>query len=194
MSLKVTLASKSTKKWVTSATANEMDFLRDHADVERKAGAFAMTMVSKYPQHEKVTSDMIDVVIDHYQNFRSIYKEVAKKKGKLNREINKDLYITKMLMVCRNGRKERFLDRLIVGAIMATRTAERLSMFATATGNAILKKLYTEMATTSMKHAALYLSNAGKYFKDNEIKPRLQELVKEEAKVAAETGDRPALH
>ena len=195
MKLKVTLASKSTKKWLTAALSDELEFLKDHADVERKSGAYAMTMVSKYPQHDKISGEMIDIVLDHFQHFKLLHKEIAKRKGKLNRELNKDLYITKMLMACRNGRKERFMDRLVVGAIMATRTAERLQMFGGGVKDAGLKKLYASMVADCNKHAEIYLVSAGKYFTEKEIGSRLNALSKAEAEVISDLeSDSPALH
>lgn len=195
MKLKVTLASKSTKKWLTAALSDVLEFLKDHADVERKAGAYAMTMVSKYPQHDKITADMIDVVLDHYHHFKQLHSEVAKRKGKLNRELNKDLYITKMLMACRNGRKERFLDRLLVGALMSTRTAERLQLFSDGVKDAGLKKLYAGIIADSTRHSDVYLQNAAKYFTEKEMTSRLNALAKAEAQVVVELEtDWPSLH
>lgn len=195
MNLKVTLVSKSTKRWLTAALSNELEFLKDHADVERKAGGYAMTMVSKYPQHDKITADMIDVLLDHFQHFKVLQKEIAKRKGKLNRELNKDLYITKMLMACRNGRKERFMDRLAVGAIMAMRTAERLQLFSDGVKDAGLKKLYASMVADANRHTEIYLQSAAKYFSEKEIGSRLNALSKAEGEVISDLeSDNPALH
>ncbi len=95
-------------------------FLGDHANCERKASAQAMSFVVKYPNREKILAPLIELAQEELDHFRRIYEVMAARNLPLIRDVTSP-YIKRLMECMRHGRNERFLDRLVMGSLLAER-------------------------------------------------------------------------
>ncbi len=192
--MKPKLKSKSKKQWL-KAVLNDIDsFLQDHADNERKSSAFAMGFVAKYPQRVAVVPKLIEIALDELGQFRDLYALMKKRKVELTHELAEDLYIKNLIWQSRNGRQERFLDRMVIASVIEARNAERYAMIAPAMDDADVKKHYASLAKKSDKLSEVYLTLVGKYFEEAVVKERLSFFEAEESKILASLEVRAVLH
>lgn len=52
-------------------------FLQDHADCERKASGFAMSMVAKYPDRTAIIPGLIETALEEMEHFKLVYEIMA---------------------------------------------------------------------------------------------------------------------
>ncbi len=188
------LACKTDPKWVHVILDNFDDFLADHADCERKASAMAMGFVAKFADREEIIPPMIQLALEELTHFRQVY-EIMKRRGvKLPASFENDPYVNALLKLCRNGRDERFLDKLIVTSIVESRGAERFRIVSQALKDPELKAFYRTLYSAEAKHGNLFVNLAELYFDRKTIDKRLDELLREEARVIKTLAWRPSLH
>ena len=105
-----------------------------------------------------------------------------------------DPYVNQLIKVCRHGRDERLLDRLLVASVIETRGAERFRIIAEALEDPELKAFYRDLWATEARHGDVFKKMALNYFDESVIESRSQEIIEAEAKIIAELEWRPSLH
>lgn len=194
MKLSLELKSESPKAWVEAVMADFNSFLQDHADCERKASAMAMSFVAKYPDRQEIIPELIETGIEELQHFQQVY-ELLKARGQmLTHEIKEDPYIKKLLTLCRSGREERFMDRLLLASIIECRGAERFRLVYEALPAGDLKKFYHNLWASEAKHGNIFVKMALQYFPNDEVYARLEELNNQEGEMIKTLPIRAALH
>lgn len=194
MKATLSISGKTPKKWLKTVQGDFNSFLMEACDSQRKNASMAMMFVAKYPQYNKLVGGWLDIAQTEIKQFRELYRAVEDRELKMGREISKDLYINRVVMHCRNGRKERFVDRMIVSGLILLRGAERYLMLADVTDDKQLKTLFTNIAKEDSEIAQQYVQMVSLYFGDEEIKERMKVLTAGEAQVMKELEIRAALH
>ncbi len=190
----VQLAVKTDPKWVRVITDNFDEFLADHADCERKAAAMAMSFVAKYPDRAEILPPIIDLALEELRHFKDVYLLMRRRGVPLAEAAVNDPYVNALLALCRHGRNERLLDRLLVLSIVEARGAERFRIVAAALKEPELKAFYRRLYSAEARHGNLFVNLARRYFDDGTIDGRLEELVTEEACIIRSLKWRPSLH
>jgi len=95
---------------------------------------------------------------------------------------------------CRHGRDERLMDRMLIASIVECRGAERFKLIADALKDTELKTFYKKLWTSEAKHGNLFVDLALKYWNEDVIYNRLNELNEIEGKICKELPIRAALH
>ena len=194
MKLSLDLKTETPPEWVNAVMANFNAFLQDHADCERKASAMAMSFVARYPDRQAIIPELIETGIEELQHFQQVY-ELLKARGELlTHEIQEDPYIKKLLTLCRTGRDERFMDRLLLASIIECRGAERFKLVYEALPPGDLKKFYHNLWASEAKHGNIFVKMALEYFPEQTVYKRLEELNDEEGKIVLTLPIRAALH
>jgi tRNA 2-(methylsulfanyl)-N6-isopentenyladenosine37 hydroxylase len=183
MQLRLPLVKPSDPKWVEAVMADFDAFLLDHANCERKASAFAMSLVAKYPHRKEIIPDLIDTALEELEHFRDVYKVIEEKGLRLPQEIQEDMYVKELLKLCRNGREENFLDRLLLGSVIESRGAERFRIIYERLPSGFLKKFYHELWASEAKHGDIFVKMALKYFDEEVVYQRLRELNNAEGEI-----------
>ncbi|MCX8079880.1 MAG: tRNA-(ms[2]io[6]A)-hydroxylase [Bacteroidia bacterium] len=171
------LLSPSPEGWIKSVMANFDFFLQDHADCERKASAFAMSLVAKYPNRTEILPTLIDTALEELEHFRDVYQIMEKRGIQLQHEIKEDLYVKQLLSHCKKGRDEHFLDRLILGSIIENRGAERFKIIYEHLPEGELKKFYHNLWANEAKHGEVFVRMALIYFPENQVFKRYEEFI-----------------
>ena len=184
----------SSQDWVDTVLADFPSFLRDHADCERKASGMASSFVAKYPDRFDIIPDLIDIAIEEMEHFKQVYDVMAAQGISLNHEIQKDVYVNRLMKLARDGREERFLDKLLLASVLECRGAERFKLIADALEDVELKRFYKALWTSEAKHGHVFVAFAIEYFDETEVYNRLEELMTEEANIIQQIPVRAALH
>jgi tRNA 2-(methylsulfanyl)-N6-isopentenyladenosine37 hydroxylase len=194
MQLRLPLVKSSAPAWTEAVMKDFNIFLQDHADCERKASAFAMSMVAKYPDRTEILPELIDTALEEMEHFKQVYSIMEKRKIQLKHEITEDLYVKKLLGLLRHGREERFLDRLLLGSVIESRGAERFKLVYEALDDVELKKFYHHLWASEAKHGEVFVKMALIYFPEEKVFQRLTELNDEEGKIISSLPYTAALH
>lgn len=181
--LEFKLVEKSSPAWPKKVLENFDEFLRDHANAEKKAMGTCLSFIAKYPDKPELVKTMFAIAKEELEHYEQV-SDVLYKKGMTLKSDEKDPYIHEFLQALRSGVRERFLDRLLMAAIVENRGCERFGMVADALdeGHA-LKSYYEHLSIEEAKHYGQYIKLARHYFAEDEIRVRLQELLKVEAAI-----------
>ena len=194
MKLSLDLKTESPKEWIDAVMADFNSFLQDHADCERKASAMAMSFVAKYPDRKEIIDELIETGIEELQHFQQVYELLKLRGVMLTHEIKEDPYIKKLLSLCRSGREERFMDRLLLASIIECRGAERFKLVYEALETGELKKFYHNLWASEAKHGNIFVKMALNYFPEKEVYKRLEQLNDQEGEVIKTLPIRATLH
>jgi len=194
MQIRMDLKSESSKEWVKAVLADFPSFLQDHADCERKASSTAMSFVAKYPDRVEIIPELIETAIEELEHFDEVYKVMQERGIQLAHKIPEDLYVKKLIGLCRSGREDRFMDRMLLGSVLECRGAERFKVLYENLEDAYLKDFYHRLWATEAKHADIYVRLLFNYFEKDEIYERLEYFMNAEAEILADLPIRPALH
>lgn len=180
--------------WI-EAVMNDFDaFLIDHADGERKASAFVLGMVAKYPTFTEMIPVLIDMGVEELEHFQQVYGLMHARGLQLPQKIEKDQYIVELTEQCRHGRLDRLLDRLIIGAVAETRALERFKLVTDYLEDQELKKFYKILWASEVKHGGAFLKLARLYHEEEIVQERTQWFFEYEADLIGRIKIRPALH
>ena len=194
MKLNLDIAVPSKPEWIAAVMDDFDSFLQDHADCERKASAMAMSFVAKYPNRVEIIPELIETAIEELEHFQQVYRLMENRGIQLAHSIKEDLYVKQLIKRCHSGRKERFLDRLLVASVVETRGAERFKMVSEAQKDEEMFRFYKTLWVSEAKHGHIFVKMALNYFDEKVVYPRLQWWVEQEAEVIEGLEIRAALH
>ena len=194
MKLNLDLVKPSKPEWIAAVMADFDSFLQDHADCERKASAMAMSFVAKYPDRLEIIPELIETGIEELEHFQSVYTLMKERGIQLQHSIGEDPYLKALLKLCHSGRRERFLDRLLIASVVETRGAERFKLVAEALEDDKLKRFYKMLWTSEAKHGHLFVKMALNYFDKEQVYERLEWWIEREAEIIDNLEIRSALH
>lgn len=188
------LKENSSREWVDCVLQNFDEFLKDHADCERKASSMAMSFVAKYPDRKEIIPELIHTGIEELEHFRLVYRIMEKRGLELNHSIGEDLYVKNLLKHCHSDRNKRFRDRLIIASIVENRGFERFKLVSENTPDPELARFYHMIYVSEAKHGNIFVEMATHYFPEEEVLKRWEELASIEGEILRSLEIRPALH
>ena len=194
MKFRIDLTVPSKKEWVNAVLSDFNAFLQDHADCERKASAMALSLVAKYPNRTEIIPELIDTSVEELEHFRDVYKIMEERGIQLSHEIPQDVYIKQLLKICRDGRNERFMDRLLLASLVETRGAERFRLVYEALEDEELKQFYHRLWASEARHGEVFVRMALIYFDEKSVYDRLGEMKEKEGIILDNLPIRAALH
>jgi len=189
----VELKYRTPPEWACGVVQAMDDFLPDHAAAEKKASSMAMGMVAHYPDKTELVTAMIDLALEELSHFRAVVKLMHQRGLHLQAD-EKDPYVNELRRTFRRGKDEFFMDRMLVGAVIEARGAERFGLVAEALPAGELKRFYRSITRSEEAHQGLFLQLAQLYFKPAQVWPRLEALLDAEADIVSRLPFRPALH
>jgi len=105
----------------TNETPDWANFLIEHADYERKASNYALSIIGKYPDKSDAIAPLANIALGSLGIFKELCEYMQQKEIQLIPETPQNLYIKQLNWLNRSGREERFLDKLILGSIAESR-------------------------------------------------------------------------
>jgi tRNA-(ms[2]io[6]A)-hydroxylase len=179
--------------WVDAVMANFDRFLLDHASAEKKASGMAMSMISHYPDQPHIVSAMVELAVEELNHYREVMRLILERKLTPGADL-KDPYIHALNRRVRKAAEYFLLDRLVIGAVVERRGAERFALVCDALEDPTLKSFYRAIAASEKRHWHLFLELAGEQFDTATIVERFNTLTAEEADIVATLPIRAALH
>ncbi|MBT8131540.1 MAG: tRNA-(ms[2]io[6]A)-hydroxylase [Gammaproteobacteria bacterium] len=179
--------------WVRVPLANFDEFIMDHANCERKASALAMSLVMKYADRPAIIPGLIDLALEELEHFQQVYALMQTRGLQLASDVP-DPYVKQLTRLMRHTRIERFIDQMLVASIIECRGAERFGLLAAALEDAELKHFYTDLHKAETKHGHLFVHLLLKEFPEEDVYPRCEELMQQEAEIISTLPFRPSLH
>jgi len=181
-------------RWVNLASLSIEEILTDHAFCEQKATTNCISLIQLYPERAFLVDKLIPIVNEEWSHFKMVLDELKKRKLKLGKQ-RQDKYVVALQKFLRKGGREedRFLDRLLLAALIEARSCERFRLLSLDISDDDLKHFYHKLMISEATHYRLFIDIAEKYFEKDTVKVRWQEWLDYETKVLGELelrGDR----
>ena len=189
----IDLAVATDPDWVQVILDNFDEFLADHANCERKASALAMSMVVKYPDRERIIPQLITLAQEELTHFAQVY-DLMRSRGLSLIKDEPDPYVNQLIGQMRNGRNERFIDRMLISSVIECRGAERFRLISQALRDPELKVFYRDLWAAEAKHGHQFVEMLLAYEDADHVYERLQELTDFEGKLIGTLEWRASLH
>jgi tRNA-(ms[2]io[6]A)-hydroxylase len=166
------LLCKTNPGWIEVATLHADEIINDHAHCEKKAAAFAMALIQRYPGHSRLVSDMLEIAKEEIDHFATVHNLILERGSVLHRDRG-NAYARKLHDLIRKQDPNRLMDSLIVGALIEARS----SLLASEAGH---YKSYTDIARV--------------YFPATQVRQRLKEMLEAEAVIVRSLANSPSMH
>jgi tRNA 2-(methylsulfanyl)-N6-isopentenyladenosine37 hydroxylase len=182
------------RAWLDQVFGDFDAFLLDHTLCERKASATGLSLVAKYPDRTLIGDDLIEFAREELEHFHIMYR-ICRARGLVLPEDEKDQYVNQLRALV-NGRHDEalFLDRLLIPGVVEARGCERLMLVADALPEGPLKQTYLEVTRAEARHHALFFRLARRYFDEQVVQRRADELLDKEAIIVAALPLRARVH
>ena len=187
------LKCKTDPRWIEAVMADFDEFLIDHAANERKAAMLALSMVVHYPDKEHIVRDMTDLAMEEMAHFREVIK-IMLKRGLQQKPDTTNFYIGSFMKALKKDPKNYLLDRLLMFSIVEKRGAERFGIVGEALAESKIKDFYQRLAAAEYRHFELFIELAYKYYDEQRVKKRLNELLDVEAQIVKQSPFIAAVH
>ncbi|MEM7100714.1 MAG: tRNA-(ms[2]io[6]A)-hydroxylase [Pseudomonadota bacterium] len=179
--------------WIDGVLTQFNLFLSDHASCEKKASGMAMNVAAHYPDQPRLLEAMVDLAVEELNHYREVMRLLIKR-GVVPGPDEKDLYVNELNRCVRRGTENFLLDRLLVGAVVERRGAERFGLIANALTDPELKKFYQAITASEARHWTLFVELAKSHCEGMDVHGRLHELSLIEGEIMLAQPFRPALH
>ena len=180
-------------EWLNEVLGNFDEFLKDHASCEKKASGMAMNVASHYPDQPRLLNAMVDLAVEELNHYREVVRLLIKRNIAPGPD-RKDPYVRELNNAVRRGPDNFLLDRLLVGAVVERRGAERFGLIAGALEDPTLKKFYEAITVSEDRHWLLFVDLARDFYPNDQVHDRLVELSALENEVITTLPIQPALH
>lgn len=179
--------------WLPAVLDQFDEFLKDHASCEKKASGMAMNVASHYPDQPKLLAAMVDLAVEELNHYREVVRLLLARNLAPGPDV-KDAYIHALNHLIRRGSQTFLLDRLLVGAVVERRGAERFGLVAGALHDASLKSFYRAITLSEQRHWRLFVDLAADFYPEETVQTRFRELSEAEAEIMLAQPALPALH
>src|SRR5579859_996770 len=174
-------------RWVDLAAISLEAILTDHAWCEQKAATSCISLIQRYSNKERLVNDLSPIVTEEWGHFRLVLAELQKRGLRLGRQ-RKDQYVNKLMEFQKKGgsEDERFLDRLLLFALIEARSCERFKRLSEGLDDAYLRQFYRRFMESEAGHYHLFIELAEFYLDKETVRKRWSEWLSYEAKIITE--------
>lgn len=166
-------------RWVDLASISLQEILSDHAYCEQKAASNCISLIQKYPDRKELVDELAPIVTEEWGHFRMVLSELNKRGLSLGKQ-RKDEYVNGLFAhEMRGGSpEERFLDKLLIFALIEARSCERFRLLSEGLEDSYLKNFYRKFMISEAGHYRLFLDLAKKYLPEEQVFKRWNEWLK----------------
>lgn len=181
-------------RWVNLAELQLEEILTDHAYCEQKAALTCISLIQKNFDKDFVVNELSPIVTEEWGHFRQVLAELHKRGLKLGRQ-RKDIYVNKLLAFQKKdgGPDERFLDQMLIMALIEARSCERFKRLSEGLDDAYMRKFYRRFMESEAGHYTLFITLAEHYLPKERVRKRWKEWLAYEKELMDSTevrGDR----
>ena len=181
-------------RWTNLAEMSLEEVLTDHAFCEQKAATSCISIIQRYSGKEELVQALAPIVTEEWGHFRLVLAELKKRGWKLGKQ-RRDEYVNALMQFCRKGgtEEERFLDQLLMMAMIEARSCERFKRLSEGLNDDYLRKFYRRFMESEAGHYTLFIELAETYLDKEKVRRRWQEWLDHETdiiKTLEPRGDR----
>jgi tRNA-(ms[2]io[6]A)-hydroxylase len=187
------LISSTSHAWIEQAIANLDTILLDHSHCERKAAGVALNLMFRYPSHTSLIRKLTAIAREELEHFEQVNQWLERRDIPLA-PLNAPPYGAKLKAQVRPHEPDRFLDSLLISALIEARSHERLGLLGDYCPDPELAKFYRGLMASEARHYGIYWVLAATDFDRAVVNQRLQELAKIESEVLATLHPEPRIH
>jgi len=157
--------------WVEAALQNQRLLLLDHANCEKKAASTAITLMYRYVGDFEMMHKMSRLAREELRHYEQVMA-IMEARGVAYEQITPCRYASELRKPVRTHEPGRFIDTLIVGAIIEARSCERFAKVAPHLDEE-LKTFYLSLLKSESRHYEDYLHLARKAAQGSDISDRI---------------------
>jgi len=172
--------------WVETAKQHQALLLLDHANCEKKAASTAITLMYRYVGDFEMMHKMSRLAREELRHYEQVM-QIMEARGIAYEQITPCRYASELRKPVRTHEPGRFVDTLIVGAIIEARSCERFAKIAPHLDDE-LKAFYLSLLKSEARHYEDYLHLARKAADGEDIAERIDVFLALE-KTLIETAD-----
>lgn len=148
--------------WIETAKQpeNQSLLLLDHANCEKKAASTAINLMYRYVGDFEMMHKMSRLAREELRHYEQVM-QIMQKRGVAYEQITPCRYASELRKPVRTHEPARFVDTLIVGAIIEARSCERFAKLAPFLDEE-LKEFYLSLLKSEARHYEDYLHLAKK--------------------------------
>ncbi|MCW3108562.1 MAG: tRNA-(ms[2]io[6]A)-hydroxylase [Segetibacter sp.] len=181
-------------RWVDLAHISLEEILTDHAYCEQKAATSCISLIQRYSEKEKLVTELAPIVTEEWGHFRLVLAELKKRNLTLGKQ-RKDEYVNKLMAFQKKdgSDEERFLDKLLIFALIEARSCERFKRLSEGLNDTYLSNFYRRFMESEAGHYTLFIELAETYIDKERVRKRWQQWLEYEAGIMKELtvrGDR----
>lgn len=158
--------------WINSALDNQSLLLLDHANCEKKAASTAINLMFRYVGDFDMMNKMSRLAREELRHYEQVM-DIMEARGVAYEQITPGRYAGELRKLVRTSEPGRYIDTLIVGAIIEARSCERFAKLAPFLDEE-LQKFYLSLLKSEARHYEDYLTLAQRAAGDADISPRVQ--------------------
>jgi tRNA-(ms[2]io[6]A)-hydroxylase len=160
-------------RWVNLAGISLEAILTDHAWCEQKAASSCISLIQRYPEKEKLVNELSPIVTEEWGHFRLVVAELRKRKLTLGKQ-RKDEYVNELMLFQVKGGDEnlRFLDKLLIFALIEARSCERFKRLSEGLNDEYLRNFYRRFMESEAGHYHLFIELAETYLPTDVVRER----------------------
>ncbi|MES1220757.1 MAG: tRNA-(ms[2]io[6]A)-hydroxylase [Bacteroidota bacterium] len=171
-------------RWVNLTEKSLEDILTDHAYCEQKAASTCITLIQRYSEKEKLVEELSPIVTEEWGHFRLVLAELQKRNLKLGLQ-RKDEYVNKLIEFQKKGgsRDDRFLDNLLMMALIEARSCERFKRLSEGLNDEYLRNFYRRFMESEAGHYTLFIELAETYLEKEKVRKRWKQWLEYESQI-----------
>lgn len=160
-------------RWVNLAEMQLEEILTDHAYCEQKAATTCITLIQKHSDKELLVEELSPIVTEEWGHFRAVLAELKKRDLKLGKQ-RKDVYVNKLIEFQKKDGSpdERFLDQMLIMALIEARSCERFKRLSEGLDNAYMRRFYRRFMESEAGHYTLFINLAEHYIDKKTVRKR----------------------
>lgn len=179
--------------WAREASARPLELLCDHAHCELAAATTAESLIAKNPTLPLLVDRLSALAIEELQHFRRVVRELRARGGEL-RSVGSNPYASGLRRGAAESRRSSLLDKLVIAALIETRSCERFELLAQEADDPGLRELYADLSDSERGHGELFEGLARRTFPAAEVAARIETLVEVEARLVESLPFAPRMH
>ena len=157
--------------WVETAKQHQALLLLDHANCEKKAASTAITLMYRYVGDFEMMHKMSRLAREELRHYEQVM-QIMQARGIAYEQITPCRYASELRKPVRTHEPGRFVDTLIVGAIIEARSCERFAKIAPHLDDE-LRAFYLSLLKSEARHYEDYLHLAHKAAEGEDISARI---------------------
>ena len=161
--------------WINNALDNQALLLLDHANCEKKAASTALTLMFRYVGDFDMMQKMSRLAREELRHYEQVM-DIMQARSISYDQITPGRYAGELRKLVRTHEPGRYIDTLIVGAIIEARSCERFAKLAPHLDDE-LQKFYLSLLKSESRHYEDYLKLAKRAAGGADISARIQQFL-----------------